>query len=283
MQQEEREAIGGTASDPWANLANNLANTLHLVNCHSVYARASPGKFEALLARLAGNAIVLPEDNLRRRKRKKKDDLKEDRADFPQDLRQERKRRKSRQCGLRKEKVAAAKRTKHESFLRVPLLSLAIFSSPSTHNLVGLNSEKGNREGKGERERERERAQKREERRTGSSKSMACLIAALHERYALAAHENTLLRAHGGRACAWLLAASAWTRVSHLLSVMGVTIGEEIEKYVNCCNKTRINRSEQRIGDFTKTVRTDRKEERTAQQHLFQEEEGPLYGPGPAD
>ncbi|KOC70125.1 hypothetical protein WH47_08386, partial [Habropoda laboriosa] len=67
-----------------------------------------------------------------------------------------------------------------------------------------------------------------------------------------------------------------------VLSVMGVTIGEETEMYVNCCNKTRINLSELRISDITKKARTDQKKERTAQ-HLFQEEEGPLYGPGLAN
>ncbi|KOC59111.1 hypothetical protein WH47_10937 [Habropoda laboriosa] len=53
--------------------------------------------------------------------------------------------------------------------------------------------------------------------------------------------------------------------------------------HVNYCNKTRINRSAQRISDVTKKARTDRKEERTAEQHLFQEEEGPIYDLGLAD
>ncbi|KOC70117.1 hypothetical protein WH47_08378 [Habropoda laboriosa] len=61
---------------------------------------------------------------------------------------------------------------------------------------------------------------------------------------------------------------------------MVVTIGEETEMYVNYWNKIPINRSAQRISEFTKKGRTDRKEEKTAEQHLFQEEEGPLYGPG---
>ncbi|KOC63755.1 hypothetical protein WH47_02781, partial [Habropoda laboriosa] len=67
-----------------------------------------------------------------------------------------------------------------------------------------------------------------------------------------------------------------------VLSVMGVTIDEEAEMHVNCRNKTRINRSEQRVSDFTEKARADRNEERTAQ-HLFQEEEGPLYGLGLAN
>ncbi|KOC62987.1 hypothetical protein WH47_02436 [Habropoda laboriosa] len=53
--------------------------------------------------------------------------------------------------------------------------------------------------------------------------------------------------------------------------------------YVNCCNKTRISRSVQRISDFAKKAKTDRKEERTALQHLFREKECPLYGPGLTD
>lgn len=46
---------------------------------------------------------------------------------------------------------------------------------------------------KREEDKKREREKGETRRRTGSAKSMACLITALHERYALAAHENTYI------------------------------------------------------------------------------------------
>ena len=68
-----------------------------------------------------------------------------------------------------------------------------------------------------------------------------------------------------------------------IMTVMGAIIGQQAEMYVNFRNDTRVNRSERRSSDLAKLARIDRREERSAQQDWFEQEEGPLYGPGIAD
>ena len=106
-------------------------------------------------------------------------------------------RRKSRGVRLRKEKVAPAKRTKHRS-LFASLLAVPChppFLSSSRRPIIESGQrERENRCQPVEKAKKKER--ERERRRTGSAKFVACLITALHERYALAArmkHAHTYI------------------------------------------------------------------------------------------
>lgn len=68
-----------------------------------------------------------------------------------------------------------------------------------------------------------------------------------------------------------------------ILSVMGVTIGQQAHMYANSRDEARIDRSERRSTDAVKQARIDHREERSIEQEFFEQEEGPQYGPGLAD
>lgn len=65
-----------------------------------------------------------------------------------------------------------------------------------------------------------------------------------------------------------------------IMDIMGITIGGQAEFYAATRDEKRIHRSEQRVSDAAKKARIARREELSAQQDLFEEEEGILYGPG---
>ena len=67
------------------------------------------------------------------------------------------------------------------------------------------------------------------------------------------------------------------------MEIMGITIGQQADVYAIFRNDNRITRSQQRLSDFAKQFRIDRREDRTAQNDMFETEEGLLYGPGLAD
>ncbi|EZA47766.1 hypothetical protein X777_15276, partial [Ooceraea biroi] len=68
-----------------------------------------------------------------------------------------------------------------------------------------------------------------------------------------------------------------------LMNVMGVSIGQQAVMYANSRNEARITRSERRSTTFSRAQRMNRREERSALQDFYEQEEGPLYGPGLAD
>lgn len=70
--------------------------------------------------------------------------------------------------------------------------------------------------------------------------------------------------------------------VVKVMTAMEATIGQQAEIYVNSRNNTRISRSEWRSSDFAKQARIDR-EERAAEQVLFEQDESPFYCPDLAD
>jgi len=64
---------------------------------------------------------------------------------------------------------------------------------------------------------------------------------------------------------------------------MNIIIGQQAKSFADAYDEHRVERQERRSLTSTKEARTARKEEQTAQLRAFQEEEGPLYGPGIAD
>ena len=66
-----------------------------------------------------------------------------------------------------------------------------------------------------------------------------------------------------------------------MLQVMDVTIGRIAKEYAMEKHGHRINQAELRHKASSKEGRTARRKALASQQALFEEEEGPLYGPGP--
>lgn len=68
-----------------------------------------------------------------------------------------------------------------------------------------------------------------------------------------------------------------------MLRVMGMTVGPYAYAYATNRDKQRIYQANRRSTDATKEARSARRKAASAQQALFEEEEGELYGPGIAD
>ena len=68
-----------------------------------------------------------------------------------------------------------------------------------------------------------------------------------------------------------------------MLRVMDVIIGPIAKEYVMERDDRRINQAELRHKASSKQGRTARRKALASQQALFEEEEGPLYGPSIAD
>jgi len=68
-----------------------------------------------------------------------------------------------------------------------------------------------------------------------------------------------------------------------MLQVMDVIIGPIAKEYAIERDDSRINQAELRHEASSKEGRTARRQALASQQALFEEEEGPLYGPGIAD
>ena len=64
---------------------------------------------------------------------------------------------------------------------------------------------------------------------------------------------------------------------------MGITIGPEALAFARKRDKTRIRCSEVRVYDASKEARTARLAERSEEEDLFEQEEGPMYGAGIVD
>lgn len=74
-----------------------------------------------------------------------------------------------------------------------------------------------------------------------------------------------------------------FTAILKILSVMGVTIGPQAKAYADNRDNERIVRSERRSSAASKEARTAAREQKFADQTIYEEEEGTLYGPGIAD
>lgn len=68
-----------------------------------------------------------------------------------------------------------------------------------------------------------------------------------------------------------------------MLRVMEVIIGPVAKEYADNRDKNRIQQAELRHQAASKESRAARRRASATQQALFEEEEGPLYGPGIAD
>ena len=68
-----------------------------------------------------------------------------------------------------------------------------------------------------------------------------------------------------------------------IMGVMGIKIGPEAHAFGSKRDETRIRRSEVRASDASKEARTARLAERSEEEDLFEQEEGPMYGAGIAD
>ena len=64
---------------------------------------------------------------------------------------------------------------------------------------------------------------------------------------------------------------------------MGITIGPKAHAFASKRDETRIRSSEVRASDASKEARTARLAERSEEEDLFEQEEGPMYGAGIAD
>ena len=64
---------------------------------------------------------------------------------------------------------------------------------------------------------------------------------------------------------------------------MGITIGPKAHAFDSKRDETRIRRSEVRASDASKEARTTRLAEKSEEEDLFEQEEGPMYGAGIAD
>ncbi|XP_071652727.1 uncharacterized protein [Temnothorax longispinosus] len=68
-----------------------------------------------------------------------------------------------------------------------------------------------------------------------------------------------------------------------IMEAMGIVIGQHTKRFVDSQNDKRLRRAEIRTWENTKEARTANRMQKTAQQKLYEEEEGILYGPGIAD
>lgn len=68
-----------------------------------------------------------------------------------------------------------------------------------------------------------------------------------------------------------------------VMDVMRATIGQQTEMHANSRNEARITRSQQRLTNFARNERINRREERVAPQDLYEQEEGSPYGAGLAN
>jgi len=74
-----------------------------------------------------------------------------------------------------------------------------------------------------------------------------------------------------------------FSSILKMLSVMGVIIGNAAKDYAADRDETRLRVAEHRRQAASKEGRLAQRRASTAQQVLFEEEEGELYGPGIAD
>jgi len=67
------------------------------------------------------------------------------------------------------------------------------------------------------------------------------------------------------------------------MSVLGIVIGTNSRTLATKNDKQRITAAEKKLSEFAKKVRIEKIGLQVQQQHLFEEEEGIMYGPGIAD
>ena len=68
-----------------------------------------------------------------------------------------------------------------------------------------------------------------------------------------------------------------------MMNHMGIAIGQQTKMFADRADESRLERAERRHSASTKKARTAQRDARLADNELFMEEEGLLYGPGIAD
>lgn len=68
-----------------------------------------------------------------------------------------------------------------------------------------------------------------------------------------------------------------------ILEVMGCSLGPGSLSFAEDCDNARVQRADQRSSFASKAARIARREARAAEEEVYDEEEGTMYGPGIAD